>query len=169
MLYSIWEDKIHLNSKVEFRHKITAIRNQPMKVNNRTAICIITSLLIWLPASLRAAVIYSDVDPAVTNILTLAEPIAGAFEDNNNNNTGVKVIHGWGRVVNIATAGTLRTAILPFNVGASAGLRIDVFQLPPPPYANRSGIVTTTNFVQSGVFGLGGISRRRASVGDLLV
>ena len=121
-----------------------------MKMKNRSAICILIPLLTWVPASSHAAVIFSDVDPAVTDIFTLAEPIAGAFEDNNNNNTGVKVIHGWGRVVNIGTAGTLRTAILPFNVGASAGLRIDVFQLPPPPYSSRSGIVTTTNFVHLG-------------------
>lgn len=121
-----------------------------MKMKQRSALCVSISLLTCVPAISHAAVIFSDVDPAVTNIFTLAEPIAGAFEDNNNNNTGTKVIHGWGRVVDIDTASTLRTAILPFNVGASAGLRIDVFQLPPPPYANRAGTVTTTSFVHLG-------------------
>jgi hypothetical protein len=119
-------------------------------MKSRAAICISISLLACVPVSSHAAVIFSDVDPYVTDILTLAEQIAGAFEDNNNNNTGFKVIHGWGRVVGIGTTSTLRTAILPFNVGASAGLRIDVFELPSPPYTNRFGTVTTTNFVHRG-------------------
>jgi len=114
------------------------------------ATCLMLAFFASLTARSNAAVIFSDVDPALTNIFSLAEPIAGAFEDTNNNNTGAKLIHGWGIVVNITTSSTLRTAIAPFNVGASAGLRLDVFQLPPPPYSNRSGTVTTTNFLHLG-------------------
>lgn len=115
------------------------------------ATCLMLSFFASLTVRSNAAVIFSDVDPNVTSLFSLAEPIAGAFEDNNNNNTGFKAIHGWGRVVDIAVNGTLRSATLPFNVGSSAGLRIDVFQLPAVYLqGGRSDLVITTEMVHLG-------------------
>jgi hypothetical protein len=110
----------------------------------RTAACLTVSSIAFLSDFSHAAVIFSDVDPAATNINALYEQIVGAFED-----TNYKAVSTWGRIIPIAQNSTLRSATIPFNIGPSAGVRVDVFELPSTPYITRFG-VTTTAFVHIG-------------------
>ena len=101
--------------------------------------------MVFLPQSSPAAILFSDVDPETANLNAMAEPTIGAFED-----TNFKSVTAWGLIVPIAQNSTLRTAKIPFNVGPSAGVRVDVFELPAPPYTTRNGGVITTAFVHIG-------------------
>ncbi len=95
-----------------------------------------------------AAIIFSNTDPDVTDINTLAETLAGGHESNT---VDIKSVFAWGLAIPTLTQdSTLRTAIAPFNVGPSTGLRLDIFQVPDPIPVRRGStgsIVTTTDFV----------------------
>ena len=100
-----------------------------------------------LAQPVSAAIIFSNADPGVTDINTLVETLAGGHESNT---VDVKSVYAWGLAIPITQASTLRTAIVPFNVGPSTGLRLDVFQVPDPIPTRRGSIgniVITTDFV----------------------
>lgn len=103
-----------------------------------------------LATSASAAVIFSNVDPLNTNLALLSDQtLAGGHESNT---VDIKSIYAWGLIVPVVNNSTLRTAVAPFNVGPSTGLRLDVFELPsyPPPRLGRTPTLITTGFVHVG-------------------
>lgn len=103
------------------------------------------------PREARAVVIYQNIDPMTADINTLSETLAGGFESNT---VDSKNIYAWGLVIQMQQNATLRSAIAPFNVGPSTGLRLDVFEVPNPLPVNLRGFtgptVITTAFVHLG-------------------
>lgn len=99
-------------------------------------------------ATAGAAVIFQTVDPGATDINTLAETLAGAHESNT---VDAKNVFDWGLVVPVTQDSTLRTAVAPFNVGPTTGLRLDVFEVPyPVPHLGITNKAITTSFVYLG-------------------
>lgn len=108
----------------------------------------LTVALFTVIDTAHAAIIFGNVDPSTADLNALASSVAGGHESNT---VDSKNIFAWGLVVGIPQNATLRTAVAPFNVGPSTGLRLDVFQVAYPlPHLGFTPNVITSGFTHLG-------------------
>jgi len=98
----------------------------------RRALPAVVVALGFCPLYARAAVLFSNVDPAVTDISFLptsgvSTSFVGAFEDSLV--TGGKNTWAHAPVITPATQGVLRQVTIPLSVASSSGLRMEVYEI----------------------------------------